>query len=54
MIHHYITQYNSKFSPVKEENIGELREIVDRKGKVCFLGRIVKVTKDRVAYKIEV
>lgn len=46
-----ITRYNSKFAPVKPKHIGEVREMVDRNGKVGFLARIVKVTKDKVTYE---
>jgi hypothetical protein len=48
-----ITKYNSKFNPVRKGQVGELREFVDNKRRVGFLGRITKVTKSKVTYKIE-
>jgi len=48
-----VTRYNSRFSPVRQENVGELREFGDRRGRISFLGRIIGVTKDKVTYKIE-
>jgi hypothetical protein len=49
----HVIRYNSRFNPVRQDQVGELRELSDRKGRVGFLGRIMRVTKDRVAYKIE-
>jgi hypothetical protein len=48
-----VTRYNSKFSPVRRGQVGELREFKDSKGRVGFLGRIIKVTKKEVTYKME-
>lgn len=48
-----ITRYNSRFLPVRKDQIGEIRELSDDKGRVGFLGRIIKVKKDTVTYRIE-
>ena len=53
LLHSEVTRYNSRFNPVRQEHVGELRELSNRKGRVGFLGRIIGVSKDKVTYKIE-
>jgi hypothetical protein len=33
-------------------NVGDIRELVDRQGKVQAIGKITKVTQDSVTYRI--
>lgn len=47
-----VERFNSRFNPVKKGHIGEVRELVDQRGRVGFLGKIIKVSKDKVIYKI--